>query len=59
MPKLKAKEMKKLISLVDDLYWDWSRMSQSGQATLSEIGQILEIESKEVYESRKKDNPLI
>tara|TARA_R100001594_G_C4018811_1_gene258685 strand:- start:1145 stop:1288 length:144 start_codon:yes stop_codon:yes gene_type:complete len=34
-------EKKELIKLVGDLYWDWDRMSSSGQETLEKIADLL------------------
>ena len=34
-------EKEKLIKLVGDLYWDWDRMSSSGQQTLEKIADLL------------------
>ena len=34
-------EKKELIKLVGDLYWDWDRMSSSGQQTLEKIADLL------------------
>ena len=36
--------VKELKELVDDLYWDYDRMSSSGQETLDKIADILGIE---------------
>ena len=33
----------KLINLVNDLYWDYDRMSSSGQETLNKIFDLLSI----------------
>ena len=35
-------KLKVLIKLVDDLNWDYDRMSSSGQETMDKINQILE-----------------
>ena len=46
-PKLNANKIDTIISLVDDLYWDWDRLSSCGQETLEKIGKILGIEPEE------------
>ena len=43
IPELTKKETTQLISLVDDLYWDWDRISTSGQKTLDEISKLLKM----------------
>ena len=43
IPKLTKKETTQLISLIDDLYWDWDRISTSGQETLDEISKLLKM----------------
>ena len=35
------KEHNELIKLVGDLYWEWDRMSSSGQETLEKIADLL------------------
>jgi len=37
----------KLINLVNDLYWDYDRMSSSGQETLNKILDLLSIKKTE------------
>ena len=39
--KITEKERQKLIKLVGDLYWEWDRMSSSGQETLEKIADLL------------------
>ena len=34
-------EKEELIRLVGDLFWDWDRMSSSGQQTLEKIADLL------------------
>jgi hypothetical protein len=46
-PKLSEGEIDTVISLVDDLYWEWDRLSSSGQETLEKIGKLLDIEPEE------------
>lgn len=36
--------MKEIITLVNDLYWEYDRMSESGQETLDKLAKILKIE---------------
>ena len=44
---LKVKTLKEFIKLVDDLNWDYDRMSSSGQETMDKINQIIkEIEDE-------------
>ena len=38
---MEEKERQELIKLVGDLYWDWERMSFSGQETLEKIADLL------------------
>jgi hypothetical protein len=39
----KTMNNKRLIELVDDMYWDYDRMSSSGQETLDKIADLLGI----------------
>ena len=36
-----------LLKLIDDLYWEYDRMSTSGQETLDKIAMILDQQRKE------------
>ena len=39
--------LKRLLELIDDLNWDYDRMSSSGQETMDKINQIIkEIENE-------------
>ena len=39
-------KLKRLLELIDDLNWDYDRMSSSGQETMDKINQIIkEIEN--------------
>lgn len=38
-----SSEIEKLYELVADLFWDYDRMSSSGQKTLDKIGDLLKI----------------
>ena len=38
-----SSEIEKLYELVGDLFWDYDRMSSSGQKTLDKIGDLLKI----------------
>ena len=40
---MKKADIEKIISLVDDLYWDWDRISTSGQESLDEISKTLKM----------------
>ena len=42
--------VKELRELVDDLYWDYDRMSSSGQETLNRIAGMLELPTFEDVE---------
>ena len=42
--RVTAASMKELKKLVGDMYWDYDRMSSSGQETLDKIADILGIE---------------
>jgi hypothetical protein len=39
--EITEKEHNELIKLVGDLYWEWDRMSSSGQETLEKIADLL------------------
>ena len=39
--KITEKERQKLIKLVGDLFWEFDRMSSSGQETLEKIADLL------------------
>ena len=39
--------MKKLQELVNDLYWEYDRMSSSGQESLDEIAKIIKVPTQE------------
>jgi len=38
-----SSEIEKLYELVGDLFWDYDRMSSSGQKTLDKLGDLLKI----------------
>ena len=38
---MKVKDVNELRQLVDDLYWDYDRMSSSGKETLDRMDQIV------------------
>ncbi len=42
MPNLKKQNLKKIIELADDLYWDFDRLSSSGQETLDKLTKRLD-----------------
>jgi len=46
------KNKQKLINLVNDLYWDYDRMSSSGQETLDKISDLLGIKKTENKEGK-------
>ena len=37
-------DKKQAISLVDDLFWEWDRLSSSGQETLNKLAKELDME---------------
>tara|TARA_R100000353_G_scaffold137532_1_gene97727 strand:- start:51 stop:215 length:165 start_codon:yes stop_codon:yes gene_type:complete len=41
------KDLKKVNELIDDLYWEYDRMSTSGQQTLDKIASKLNVLNKE------------
>ena len=41
MDKLKLKDLDQLREWVDQMYWDWQRLSRSGQDTLDEIAELI------------------
>ena len=44
-------KLKRLLELIDDLNWDYDRMSSSGQETLDKLCKVLGIETeKEIDE---------
>ena len=46
-------KLKRLLELIDDLNWDYDRMSSSGQETMDKINQIIkEIENPKVVKER-------
>ena len=52
MDKLKLKDLDQLREWVDQMYWDWDRMSSSGQDTLDKIADKLGLETSEELETR-------
>ena len=51
MDKLTVKDLQNLRELVDQMYWDWDRMSSSGQETLDKIADKLGLETSKEVES--------
>ena len=47
---LDKEELKKLYHLLNDLGWEWQRMSTSGQETLNEIFEMVDI--KQIPQNR-------
>ena len=39
-------KIKEIIKLVDDLFWDYDRLTSSGKETLDKLGDLLEIEER-------------
>lgn len=38
--KLNKEEIEKIRSLIDDMFWDYDRMSSSGQETLNKLAKL-------------------
>jgi TRAP-type C4-dicarboxylate transport system substrate-binding protein len=52
MDKLRLSDLNQLRELVDQMYWDWDRMSSSGQETLDKIADKLGLETSKELETR-------
>ena len=52
MDKLTVKDLQDLRNWVDQMYWDWDRMSSSGQETLDKIADKLGLETSKELETR-------
>ena len=50
--------MSKLKTLVDDLYWEYDRMSSSGQSTLDEIAILVKTPTKKEMNNIMKNNEI-
>ena len=48
------KNEKQVCKLVDDLYWDYDRLSSSGQETLDELAKVLGLPTMEEV-NKKRD----
>mgnify|MGYP001412637709 FL=1 len=55
MDKLRLSDLNQLRELVDQMYWDWDRMSSSGQETLDKIADKLGLETSKELETRVAD----
>ena len=55
MDKLTVKDLQNLRELVDQMYWDWDRMSSSGQETLDKIADKLGLETSKEVEARVEE----
>ena len=44
---MKIKNNEKLIGLVTDLYWDFDRLTSSGQKTLEELATLVGVPTEE------------
>tara|TARA_B100000427_G_scaffold301341_1_gene284460 strand:- start:919 stop:1095 length:177 start_codon:yes stop_codon:yes gene_type:complete len=44
---MKIKNNEKLIGLVTDLYWDFDRLTSSGQETLEELATLVGVPTEE------------
>jgi|TARA_B110000977_G_scaffold179618_1_gene238342 TRAP-type C4-dicarboxylate transport system substrate-binding protein len=52
MDKLKLKDLYQLREWVDQMYWDFDRLSSSGQETLDKIADKLGMETTQDVENR-------
>jgi hypothetical protein len=52
MDKLTLNDLGQLREWVDQMYWDWDRMSSSGQDTLDKIADKLGLETSKELETR-------
>jgi len=52
MDKLRLSDLNQLREWVDQMYWDWDRMSSSGQDTLDKIADKLGLETSKELETR-------
>tara|TARA_B110000483_G_scaffold22712_1_gene26231 strand:- start:385 stop:627 length:243 start_codon:yes stop_codon:yes gene_type:complete len=52
MDKLTVKDLKDLREWVDQMYWDFDRLSSSGQETLDKIANKLGMETTQDVENR-------
>jgi len=52
MDKLTVKDLQDLRNWVDQMYWDWDRMSSSGQETLDKIADKLGLETSKEVEAK-------
>ena len=50
--KLTIQDLKDLRNWVDQMYWDWDRMSSSGQETLDKIADRLGLETSKEVEAK-------
>ncbi len=50
--------MSKLKTLVDDLYWEYDRMSSSGQSTLDEIAVLVKTPTQKEMNNIMKNNEI-
>ena len=48
--------MKALQEKVDSMYWDYDRLSRSGQETLDQIANLVGLETQEEEAERKGSN---
>jgi hypothetical protein len=55
MDKLKLKDLYQLREWVDQMYWDFDRLSSSGQDTLDKIADKLGMETTEDVVDRVKE----
>ena len=52
---MKIKNNEKLIGLVTDLYWDFDRLTSSGQETLEELATLVGVPTEEEISNMSKE----
>ena len=52
---MKIKNNEKLIGLVTDLYWEFDRMSSSGQETLEKLATLVGVPTEEEMNNMSKE----
>ena len=52
---MKIKNNEKLIGLVTDLYWDFDRLSTSGQETLEKLAKMVGVPTEEEMDNMSEE----
>ena len=52
---MKIKNNEKLIGLVTDLYWDFDRLTSSGQETLEKLATLVGVPTEEEISNMSKE----